>query len=228
MASLTLNDFISQLSDYHGKETMTSKESSNLQIIIVELLIDNTISDFKLFKFLSRYLTLQFYNEIIEERNIEHKCGYFMCNNTNSNQLYNRKPSMVLPMTWKNKYCCKEHYQSSIFYEKQLGNEMIMLRDGIFTTEPFPENKPLYYENNITCLEEIINEQNKTGKSLSEIIELMSGLTIEKKDNTGELIKLVEDFELVEKNPEEEEVEEEEEENEEYITTDKSFGGYVV
>ena len=109
----------------------------------MEVLVDRYV-DFKLLKFLSRFLTQELYDELIEERNIEHACGYIKCNRSpkslvrrlsmNSNgitqagsendpgastkyQIYNRKPTMILPNTYLSQYCCKEHYQASIFTE---------------------------------------------------------------------------------------------------------------
>ncbi|KAI5956791.1 hypothetical protein KGF54_000408 [Candida jiufengensis] len=279
MELLTLDSFLPYLKPFEGKELLSPQESLKISLLITELLIDNYI-DFNLLKFLSRFLTVESYNDIIEERNIEHKCGYFLCDNQpkslvrrlslNSNgtttasisdtgastryQIYNRKPSIILPNTYMSQYCCKEHYQASIFYKNQLSSEALFARTNILIIPPFQGNKT-WYENSITCLEEVIakhKELKQQGKSMAEVIALMNGLNMnedEINDETNQLIKLIEDFEIVEKDTVdmngkqiheaviESSEEEEEEENgsamnankiEGYVTTDKSFGGYVV
>lgn len=163
---------------------------------------------------------------------------------------------MILPNTYLSQYCCKEHYQASIFYRNQLSNEALFSRKNIFTTPPFSSDKFNWYENSITCLEEVIakhKELKQYGKSISEVIAMMNGLTVsdlnnnsELNDETNQLIKLIEDFEIVENNEPNmngdlEEVDEEgyTQDNEEnihditnnvegYVTSNKSFGGYVV
>ena len=105
-------------------------------------------------------------------------------------------------------------------------------------------------------MEEVIakhKELKQYGKSISEVIAMMNGLTVsdlnnnsELNDETNQLIKLIEDFEIVENNEPNmngdlEEVDEEgyTQDNEEnihnitnnvegYVTSNKSFGGYVV
>ncbi|KHC31992.1 hypothetical protein MGO_04524 [Candida albicans P76055] len=282
MELLTIERFLPFLEPFEGKELLTPSECSKLSLIIVEVLVDRYV-DFKLLKFLSRFLTQELYDELIEERNIEHACGYIKCNRSpkslvrrlsmNSNgitpagsendpgastkyQIYNRKPTMILPNTYLSQYCCKEHYQASIFYRNQLSNEALFSRKNIFTTPPFSSDKFNWYENSITCLEEVIakhKELKQYGKSISEVIAMMNGLTVsdlnnnsELNDETNQLIKLIEDFEIVENNEPNmngdlEEVDEEgyTQDNEEnihditnnvegYVTSNKSFGGYVV
>ncbi|EMG45718.1 RTR1 RNA polymerase II subunit B1 CTD phosphatase RTR1 [Candida maltosa Xu316] len=285
MEELTLESFLPYLEPFNNHELLTPLECSKLSLLVVELLVDHYV-DFKLLKFLSRFLTQQSYDELIEERNIEHECGYIMCNQSpkslvrrlsmNSNgftqassikdpgastkyQIYNRKPSMILPNTYLSQYCCKEHYQASIFYRNQLSNEAIFSRTEIMTTPPFPINKVNWYENSITCLEEVIakhKELKQHGKSLSEVIAMMNGLTVgdlensEMNEETNKLIKLIEDFEIVEKedpnvngdlhNEDNEGIPEEDPDDYEehlhgitnniegYVTSNKSFGGYVV
>lgn len=151
---------------YANKELLTPAEALQLSLLITELLVDDYV-DYSLLKFLSRFLTQQSYDEIIEERNIEHECGYPLCNNQpkllvrrlslNSNgtttalmsdvgastkyQIYNRKPSIILPNTYKSQYCCKDHYQASIFYRNQLSNEAIFARKDIMVIPPFQGGK---------------------------------------------------------------------------------------
>ncbi|EGW30342.1 uncharacterized protein SPAPADRAFT_63196 [Spathaspora passalidarum NRRL Y-27907] len=271
MELLTLDQFIHYLEPYANKETLNPIEASKLQLLITELLVDYYV-DFQVLKFISRFLTQQSYDEIIEERNIEHQCGYITCDqspkqmvrrrsSSSTNgisivsetdtayqyQIYNRKPTMILPNTYLSQYCCKEHYQASIFYRNQLSNEAIFARKDIMVVPPFSVTGTWWYENSITCLEEVIakhKELKQQGKSLSQVIAMMSGLSVddgnhEADESTNQLVQLIEDFEIVEKEsnlvgdvlPEEEEedVKDGSVNNiEGYVTNSKSFGGYVV
>lgn len=271
MEKLGVQSFIEYLKPFSDKELASPAEASRILLIIAELLIDHTV-DLDLLKFLSRFLTQQTYDEIIEEKNIEHQCGYPLCNNSpkqqvrrlssNSNgttsaglgesststkfQIYNRKPSMILPNTYLSQYCCKEHYQASLFYRNQLSQEAIFARKDILRISPFPSDYgTTWYENGITCLEEVLakhKELKKQGKSLSEVISMMNGLSVadeSRSNETNELIKLIEDFEIVEKEgglegdgaPDESQYLDKDEMStgvDGYYTTDTSFGGYVV
>ena len=153
---------------------------------------------------------------------------------------------MILPNTYLSQYCCKEHYQASLFYRNQLSQEAVFARKDILNVSPFPADYPsTWYENGITCLEEVLakhKELKEQGKSLSEVISMMNGLSVvdESRNNeTNELIKLIEDFEIVEKEgglegdgvPDESQYLDKEEMStgiDGYYTTDTSFGGYVV
>lgn len=268
-----MQSFIEYLKPFSEKELVVPAEASRILLIITELLIDHTV-DLELLKFLSRFLTQQTYDEIIEEKNIEHQCGYILCNNSpkqqvrrlssNSNgtttsgfggnattkfQIYNRKPSMILPNTYLSQYCCKEHYQASLFYRNQLSQEAVFARKDILTAPPFPADySSTWYENGITCLEEVLakhRELKEQGKTLSDVISMMNGLSVvdeSKKNETNELIKLIQDFEIVEKESGivgddgyqgENQAEYLDKEDmstavEGYFTTSRSFGGYVV
>ncbi|EGV61568.1 protein-serine/threonine phosphatase [Yamadazyma tenuis] len=272
MALLTLPQFIPRLEPFGGRELLTPADTSKLSLVITELLIDHPV-DIDLLKFLSRFLTQQSYDEIVEERNIEHQCGYITCQNTprhqvrrlssNSNgtttcnngetkfQIYNRKPSIILPNTYLSQYCCKEHYQASLFYRNQLSSEAVFARKNIVVAPPFPLHYPgSWYENGITCLEEVLakhHELKNQGKSLSEVVRMMNGLTMEDDEpghDTSELIKLIEDFEIVERDTplpegaEDDSAVLDDDEDEEfpynprkidgYITTNKHYNGYTV
>lgn len=224
MNLLTLDIFIKHLPAPNG-DVLTPGESSRLQLAITELFVDN-YSTLDLLKFLSRFLTQQTYDEIIEERNIEHQCGYLICDKSPTQQvrrssevdsrfqIYNRKPTMILPNTYRSQYCCKDHYQASIFYRNQLSNESVFARKDILMVSPF--GREGFYETAITGLEEVLEkhrELKELGKSISEVISMMSGLSVG--EGQEELVKLIEDFEIVEKDAE-------------YETDERSFGGYVV
>lgn len=235
MEELTIDTFIPMISQFANKDLLTPLESSRLGLIITEGLIDHKV-DLPTLKFLSRFLTPESYDDIVEERNIEHQCGYILCdqspkqlirrlsNNSNGTtvcqegetkfQIYNRKPSIVLPNTYSSQYCCKDHYQASIFYRNQISHEAIFARKDIMIASPFPQDYPgNWYENGITCLEEVLaahRQLKDQGKTLADVIQMMNGLSVGDENNninnvnnndkdTSELIKLIQDFEILEK-----------------------------
>lgn len=259
METLTVEEFIKKLGPVSGKDLLTPTEASLIQLKIAELVLDYSV-DLSLLKFLSRFLTPELYDELVEEKNIEHQCGYLPCGQLPKQKvrrassvdgafqtatqfrIYNRKPSMILPTTYLSQYCCKEHYQASLFYRNQLSLESLISRKGIMAIPPFSETGGVWYENNITCLEEVLakhRELKQQGKSLGDVIAMMNGLSVADGDNeTAELVKLIEDFEIIENDaPEftEPTVDSEEESTdtaakgvEGYTTNNRYYGGYAV
>ena len=86
MNKLTVDEFLGYLAPFNNKETLTPLEASQLLLKIAELVLDNTV-DMNLLKFLCRFLTQQSYDELVEERNIEHQCGYLLCDNAPKHQV---------------------------------------------------------------------------------------------------------------------------------------------
>lgn len=325
MQPLTLAHLLDVLAPYANAEQLLPQDASIIELLVTELLTDYYV-DLTILKFLSRFFTPQSYDEMVEERNIEHLCGYIVCQlsprktrrplhgyrgadatanagrgnggaldgasataNTSGGsgggaasggaaghtpahthhasddyvqyQIYHRKPSIILPNTYLLQYCCKDHYQALTFYRNQVSLEALFVRKGILTQLPFPPHMPrTWYENGITCLEEVIakhHELQNEGKSLLEVILMMNGLSVEAGEgerDTTELVKMLHDFEIVERpagpavppqppQPPLREARandmvmraaavfddgEDDASDSEYVTTDKSFGGYVV
>lgn len=277
MKQLSIADLTPLLAPYATGNVLAPPTASKLVLLITELMVDHNV-DYQLLKFLSRFLTPSSYDEIIEERNIEHECGYLVCDQSptrlvrrlsaNSNgtttadgdpqattrfQIYNRKPSIILPNTYLSQFCCKEHYQALLFYRNQLKDEALFARENILSVPPFSEDAPpQWYENGIKLLEEVLQkhqELKSQGKSLTDVITMMNGMHIAEADHpdTSQLVKLLEDFDIVEKegglDGDSAIVDEEDEEDDGslalsgsdisrnidgYVTSSKSFGGYVV
>lgn len=261
MENLNVETFLGHVAQFGNKESLTPAEASLLLLKIAELVLDNAV-DVPLLKFLSRFLTQQSYDELVEERNIEHQCGYPLCGKLPKHQvrrpsysnggmetatryqIWNRKPSMILPNTYLLQYCCKEHYQASLFYRNQLSQEAVFARKNILMVPPFAPMAGQWYENNITCLEEVLakhRELKQQGKSLGDVIAMMNGLSVTEKDNEEvlDLVKLIQDFDIIEhegglhgeaddESPLEYDADTASKGVDGYITTNRSFGGYVV
>lgn len=256
MEILTIERFLDHLAPYANKESLSPSEASLLLLKIAELVLDYSVN-IPLLKFLSRFFTQLSYDETVEERNIEHQCGYLLCGKAPQHkvrrpshlsggmetstryQIYNRKPSMILPNTYLSQYCCKEHYQASMFYRNQLSTEALFARKNILVYAPFADVPGPWYENNITSLEEVLEKHRQLkeqGKTLGDVIAMMNGLSVADGEDNSELVKMIEDFEIVEKDGG---LQGEEDDNEYdkdtaykgvdgYITTNRCFGGYVV
>lgn len=262
MATLSIDEFMTQMAQFANKEMLSPGEALQLSLKIAELVLDNSV-DISVLKLMSRFLTQSSYDELVEERNIEHQCGYPLCDKSPQQrvrrklllngmvetstryQIWNRKPSMILPTTYLSQYCCKVHYQASMFYRNQLSTESLFTRKDILVVPPFQIHG---YENAISTLEEVLQKHQELkdhGKSLSDVIAMMNGLNMgdegESKD-THELVKLIEDFGIVENEGGLNGDEDNDNRNdhprtdnaqasravEGYITTDHSFGGYVI
>lgn len=268
MEPLTIAKFVPFLAGYSAP--LAPQDASRLTLAITELMVDHSV-DPPLLKLLLRFLTPLSYDEITEERNIEHLCGHLVCAqlptklvrrlSANSNgtttaagdpsatqfQIYRRKPAMILPNTFLSQYCCKEHYQASLFYRKQLSDEAVFARENILLVPPFsPDAPPQWYERGITLLEEVLQKHDELkheGKSLTDVITMMNAMNLGTSEgtDTSNLIRLLEDFDIVEKDGgldgdsaivDEDESDHETATNpssiEGYVTSNKSFGGYVV
>lgn len=266
MPPLTLAQFVPMLARFPHDEFLDPIDSLRLSLLMVELLVDRTV-DYPLLKYLSRFLSPKLYDDVIEERNIEHTCGYIICSNLpkarrslvdariahllsppNGFQIYARKPLMILPNTHLLQYCCKEHYQALTFYRNQLLEEAVFGRANIMVAPPFPADYPSYwYENGITCLEEVLEQHRQdTNKLLSEIIAQLAGLRVDdanpqsqssqQPDPTNKLIELINNFEIVEHEDPKPDLGNKDEEDDEdvatnpdgYRTSARAWGGYVV
>lgn len=152
--SYGIKKFSHSLSKHCRAGTLTRNECESLLLDLLLLFTDSV--DIYFFKFASRFLTPESYDEIVNERNIEHTCGYPLCFNhpraTNGQYKidYNKK-GLLLGDPDLTKYCCKQHAKASRFYRHQLSHEPVFLRNDIAY---MPYNK-LPYESHTAVFEEI-------------------------------------------------------------------------
>ena len=67
MKQLSIADFAPQVASYASGTLLSPGDASKLTLMITELMLDHNV-DYNLLKFLSRFLTPQSYDELIEER----------------------------------------------------------------------------------------------------------------------------------------------------------------
>ncbi|KAG5355171.1 RNA polymerase II subunit B1 CTD phosphatase RTR1 [Yarrowia sp. B02] len=145
--------------------------SALITIAVIEALSAKT--DIQTFKYASRFLTPEVYDELVGERTYEHICGYPPCglvpkSASGKNKILGtvtQTHKFDVPWAYLRTFCSKQHYQASQFYKAQLSVEPLEHRGGIWGDYG---NK--HYEGNIILLEELTSEA-QVGKSMSEIVE---------------------------------------------------------
>lgn len=145
-------------------------------------------------RMLASFLNVEAYEELCNERVINHYCGYPLCPKNEPDRIKstsNKTNLKFLQSYYNNSYCCKLHYQSNEFFKKQLSEEAIFLRTDLFVIDK-----------NIIFLDELLdllhNKENKE-KSMLEIIEDMKSLSLtSEQGKLNDLAGLVENFEIVE------------------------------
>ncbi|ODQ82124.1 hypothetical protein BABINDRAFT_17037, partial [Babjeviella inositovora NRRL Y-12698] len=184
---------------------LTPPQASLMTLTLIEELAENHAAP-DVAKLLVRFLTPEAYQEIVQERTINHICGYILCGNqpkdsNNSPQINFRRPSIILPNTYYSSYCCKLHYQSSLFYEKQLSPEALFARTLEILEKPYGE---CAYERDFKLLDDLISrseELHSGNEKLVDLIQSIHDLKIDGKKNDDELqlAGLLRDFHIVEK-----------------------------
>lgn len=201
--TITIEKFHEIVSILASRPLLTPKEANQLTYHITELLMVNNCES-RLLRLLSRYLSQKAYEDIIEERIIEHYCGYPLCTYKDSNKIKDLEinklvQSLRMPRSYNSKFCCKNHYLCSEFYKNQLGKDALFMRINL--------NKPWFsdgsVENEIILLDEYINmkEAGSETSDLSNVIEMLRGLNVTDNDTkvkTNELIEKIENFQVIE------------------------------
>lgn len=154
----TAAEFENLIGPYKGKATLMPRECNKLLFELIEFtMVDNI--DKLVLKVLSRYLTMKTYEEIVDERNNEHYCGYPLCNVRDEKKIRYQEMNTVvkklkLPKYYNSRFCCKQHYLSSEFYKFQLDEEVLFMRDHLDVEFLSPESS----ESKIVLLDEYLQK----------------------------------------------------------------------
>lgn len=148
---------------------LTQTECDRIMMALLPLLLE-TVDPYFL-KFCARFLTPDAYEEVIDERNVSHMCGYPLCsrvpkNGTGAYKIEFMSKRIPIVHAYLTKFCTKEHAQSSRFYEKQLSDESLFSRKDV----TFLRYGQCKYEAQIALLEELQHMVMTEGKSLDEVI----------------------------------------------------------
>lgn len=200
MKHLTLEDFRPFVRQFSHEGHLTPSEASRLQLLIMDHCCDASLDKY-LLKFLSRFLTPESYTELSQERTISKLCAYPLCSlapgrikDAYSNSYHQ---SQLLPYSYLNSFCSKQHYQCSEFYKAQLTDESLFARKDV-TCATYGE---LSYEK-VALLEEVLDSSyDGPGPSLLDVIKRLDSLKLGKTEETQELAGLLADIKIVEKHP---------------------------
>lgn len=152
--SLAIKKFSHSLEKYLRPGALTRNEADRVQMDM--LLLFTGAVDIYFLKLAARFLTPETYDEIVYERNIEHMCGYPLCQNIptkadgrpkicpNQKIIQLGDPDLI-------KFCCKSHAKASRFYSQQLSYEPVFMRMDI---SYLPYGK-LTFESQTAVFEEI-------------------------------------------------------------------------
>ncbi|CAI4061505.1 hypothetical protein SUVZ_05G2300 [Saccharomyces uvarum] len=154
-------------------------EAEVITLEILGLLCDSECKDEETLKYLSRFLTPDMYQDLVDERNLNKRCGYPLCgtsperirdpfsmNDTTKKFLLENNPYAYL-----SHYCSKFHFRCSQFYQVQLSDEALFARTAIHLFED-PEQDKHDVDFKITLFEELLREK----ASEDDIKSLISGL----------------------------------------------------
>lgn len=158
---------------------LSMHESEVITLEIIGLLCDSECKDEKTLKYLGRFLTPDMYQDLVDERNLNKRCGYPLCgksperirdpfsmNDTTKKFLLENNPYAYL-----SHYCSKFHFRCSQFYQVQLSDEALFARTGVHLFED-PEQDKHDIDFKVTLFEELLREK----ASEEDIKSLISGL----------------------------------------------------
>lgn len=195
--TITVEKFHDLLLPVLHKPILTPKEANQLTFHLTELLMINNCEP-KVLRILSRYLSKKSYEEIVEERVIEHFCGYPLCKHNDPKKIKDMQvnslvKSLKMPRYYKSRYCCKNHYLCSEFYKNQLSFEALFMRVNL--------NQPWFaedtVENGVVLLDQYINMKEKRIEvdDLDNVIDMLRRMNVEDSGSDTKAQELIEKFE---------------------------------
>ncbi|KAK9480292.1 hypothetical protein V1514DRAFT_193324 [Lipomyces japonicus] len=195
--SLSLEKFSTLiLPKYVVAGTVSVKDARILVLLVTEFLTETIDSIF--LKYVSRFLTPEFYDDVVAERNVLHLCGYPTCDLSPTKKVLGKDVPQIVyterqsssspaggPSSYLNQYCTKFHFQSSKFYRAQLSDEAVWARKNI----TYLRNGHAEWERSIKLLDEVLAEregdrERKTvnEKEVQEAVQKIGLLKITNRD----------------------------------------------
>lgn len=168
-------------------KVLSPRQANMLSYQITEkLMVGNC--DRQALKLVARWLSQESFADLVEERVVNHHCGYPLCKYQDDRikevQLNRLVTTLKMPGSYNNKYCCRSHYQCAEFYKRQLSEEPLFMRihmDAAYFGPGTPESR-------IVLLEEVFeakhNEANGSAQ-MRELLSLMDGLELDEPASAG-------------------------------------------
>lgn len=126
------------LGPYQSHKQLSFKEANFLSLELIDLLSQTECKDISTLKFVSRFFTKAVYGDLIDERNINKKCGYPLCDQRQGrvrdlyeNSLVSDFLRQNSPYKYLTSFCSKYHFKCSQFYQVQLSDEGLFGRVGV-------------------------------------------------------------------------------------------------
>ncbi|CEP63073.1 putative protein-serine/threonine phosphatase LALA0_S07e01794g [Lachancea lanzarotensis] len=179
------------LKPFQSHRQLSIKEADTLSLEILDLLSQSDCKDRQTLKYLANFLTIETYHDLIEERNLNRKCGYPLCTRSQNrvrdpyggNATATRFLQENNPYAYLSHYCSKFHYRCSQFYEVQLTEEALFVRIGVHLDDEVKGNLPKLQ--NISLLEELIQGEELGQQDLMSIVSGIGQLHIKSDEALG-------------------------------------------
>ena len=180
-AMISKQDVCEMLRPFQKHRQLSIREGEVISLEILTLLCDDYCGDEGTLKYLARLMTPELYADLVDERNLNQRCGYPLCSGAPERI---RDPFSVDQVTkqflWENnpyaylsKYCNKFHFRCSQFFQVQLSEEAIFARTGVQLLEDTQEMRQTQDDKfNVTLFEELLREK----ASEEDIKSLVAGL----------------------------------------------------
>lgn len=178
------------LASHQKHRQLTMREAETIGLVLVELLCDDSCSDEATLKYLARLLTPQLYRDIVDERNLNRRCGYLLCSDPPERI---RDPFAMDTVTrkfmWENnpyvylsQYCSKYHFRCSQFYEVQLSDDPLFTRTGVhLVRDPLRDEQDKY---TVRLFEELVRER-ATAEDIKALVTGVSRLQLKNGDGAS-------------------------------------------
>ncbi|GMM34650.1 RNA polymerase II subunit B1 CTD phosphatase [Saccharomycopsis crataegensis] len=201
-STITFQEFYSYtLKSYIRPGYLTPADANILTLEIIDLFSDRPCEPTVL-QVLGRFLTIDAYTNLVDERTINGICGYPLCHaaperknhqnplrvlSENAKLLHNHnnhshdaaRMGTLTPFSYLNNYCSKKHYQCSQFYVAQLSDNALFLRDNLFVTangEFINQENYHQYIGKIILLEDVWREQ--ASRNQVSLVDVLTDLNI--------------------------------------------------
>lgn len=169
------------LKSFQKHKQLTVKEAEEISLELIDALCDSYCQDEVTLQYLSMFFTPHMYQDLLDERNLNKKCGYPMCNRSPERI---RDPFGVDDNTkkflWENNpyaylsiYCSKFHFRCSQFFQVQLSDESLFARTGVhLVNQSIQEQEQLNEKYGVILFEQLLREK----ASENDMKSLIAGL----------------------------------------------------
>lgn len=184
------------LKDHQMHRQLSMREAEMISMALLELFCDSYCIDEESLKYLGKFLTPELYHDLMDERNLNKKCGYPSCNASPerirdpfSMDINTRKFLWENnPYAYLSAYCGKFHFKCSQFYQMQLSEDALFSRTGIhlYSSLSNMENTDSnMQEYNVTLFEELLREKTSE-EDIKSLIAGLKGLGIQSESENQE------------------------------------------